>query len=155
MVLTYQSQDQNLLVVGSPENENTEESPVLEDEDREDFSFEYKYVTPQSEEEIEVQLMANMLLLTAKIFIIKVEQLSKSSTPITVLEKINILSSYGLTFGQLKPVVILKLCIDWNKNELSAEKRYTSPQELPHEPRVDCAIKYLIDRTKFSPVPPQ
>ena len=128
--------------------EETVPSPLTEGELR--TGEEMKYKTTQSNEDIESQLKANMLLFTARCTVRRIERLHNKPNPVSTLKKLNKISTYGLTFGLNKPVMILKLTLDFTTSEIYFEKRYQSPDELPPEPRVDCAMKYLIERIFLS-----
>ena len=74
----------HFFVLGKPEGEDTGDSPLLDDEDRNGFSLEYKYKTSQTDEQVKHQLKANMYLLTVKTFLRKIVELKKNPTPIRV-----------------------------------------------------------------------
>lgn len=109
-------------------------------------SMECKYLTTQSNSAIEHQLKANMFLLTARYVIKTIENLQENPNPISALGQLTKVVTYGLSFGLVNPVLILKLTLDFWITDISYEKIYQSPSELPPEPRLDCALKYLIDR---------
>jgi hypothetical protein len=137
----------NILVVGGPMDENFVESPVQPDD------FEYKLDGTQPYVELEGQLKANILLLTAIIFVNSIIKMKgNEATPITRLLEIESISSYGLTFGRAKPIIILKLQINFKESTLIYQRRYHAAPHLPPEPRVDCAITFLCDRMT-SPAP--
>jgi hypothetical protein len=110
-------------------------------------NLELKYRTSQPDHNVEHQLKANMLLFTARHTVRMIEHLqADKSNPISALRNMNKISTYGLSFGVLKPVLILKLILDFNTSIIEYEKRYESPPEVPPEPRIDCAILYLMNR---------
>jgi hypothetical protein len=122
-------------------------SPLSAGEHRTGANLELKYNTTQPDRNVEHQLKANMLLFTARHTVRMMEHLqTDKSNPISALRKVNKISTYGMSFGVLKPVVVLKLMLDFNTSIVRYEKRYQSPPEVPPEPRIDCAILYLVNR---------
>lgn len=142
--------NQTLIIGGTNEGEfgDPEEARLC-------LSVEHKERTTQTDEQIQGQLKADMYLMTGIIFLNNIVDLQNHSHPITRLQKIKKLSSYGLTFGIFRPVLILKFTIDFDSQRLEYIKKYECYPGVPPEPRVDCGIKYLIMRLTNRSPPPQ
>ena len=100
-----------------PSQEEQEESQPSPLGVRTGLDLEYKYVTTQNQMNVEDQLKANMLLFTARHIIRQIELLCNTDEPITTLKKWNKISTYGLSFGLTKPVLILKLVVVFSNSK--------------------------------------
>lgn len=137
------------LVVTRDRKSSSESSPVDDGKQRLGTDVELKDLTSQSDE-----LKANMHLLSSSLAVAKLEELEKIERPITWLKELKTFTSYGLSFGVVKPLVLLKLTIDFTNEQLVYEKRYESTIDVHKAPRLACAMQYLITKmTSPSPEP--
>lgn len=113
--------------------------------------LEYNDITSQTNQEVELQLEANMMLLMSQVLTKRLLHLKDS--PITVLRSLNRAICYGISFGLIKPIVIKKLIMDFTRLELISEKKYESPKDVDKAPRLACATEYLIRRMKHQTTP--
>ncbi len=127
-------------------------SPADTGEQRLATNIELKDLTTQSDDAVEQQLKANMHLLSSSLAVGKLKELKNIHRPIAWLNDLKTFTSYGLSFGIVKPVVILKLSIDFCNERLIYEKRYESTMDVHKAPRLACAMQYLIKRM-ISPSP--
>lgn len=136
----------NLVVAGEEEEEGGVNSPPQQGEHRTCADYEFKDLTTQSNHKVEQQLKANMLLVNTEILTTQLKDLDEN--PITILKDLNTVVSYGISFGMVKPILVLKLIINFTNNELTYEKKYQSPRDLDKASRLACATEYLICRMK-------
>ncbi len=139
------------MLLGSDEVCEPDQSPIAEDEVRIDCSLEAKYVTGQSWRSIlKVNLRPTCsYLLTVKLFIKKLENLPRQEGAIEEVKQLQILTSYGISFGLGIPVTILKLLLNFgNRPSLGYELRFLGSPSKPPGLQLDWAIDYIIHRMK-------
>ena len=136
---------------GDGPSECSECSPIDDGEQRLATNVEMKDLTCQSDE---TQLKANMHLMSSSLAVAKLKELENVDRPVTWLKELKTFTSYGVSFGQIKPVVLLKLTMDLVNGKLRYEKRYESVMDADKAPRLACAMEYVITRmTSQSPEP--
>ena len=139
---------------GDGPSECSECSPIDNGEQRLATNVEMKDLTSQSDKAVEKQLKANMHLMSSSLAVAKLKELENVDRPVTWLKELKTFTSYGVSFGQIKPVVILKLTMDLVDGKLRYEKRYESVTDADKAPRLACAMEYVITRmTSQSPEP--
>ncbi len=114
-----------------------------------------KWLTMSTPDDVVVQLKANMLVLMYNSFLKSVESTDGSNDIMELVqkvEKVEHLSTYGISHGLGKGVTILKCSVDFRTNDLTFDNRFTgSPTGIFLN--LDWAIDYCIQRFKGSPPP--
>ena len=128
------------LVVAEQDEEEKEENG------RSCSEFEYKDLTSQSNEAVQSQLEANMMLIASQLLVKRLKNLHKSDKPITTLRTLNTVVSYGISFGIVKPIVIKKITLDLINQTIMLSLKYESQKDIDKPPRLACATQYIIER---------
>lgn len=132
---------EGLVVSREDQDEDSVYSPIT---NQTVANIEYKDVTLQSNQALESQLEANMMMLASQILALRLKRLKNDEKPITKLRELNTVSSYGISFGLLKPIVIKKLTLNFQCRCVELQKRYESAKDLDKAPRLACATQYLL-----------
>ena len=129
--------------------EHFESSPLQENEIR-PADLETKNETSQTEEEVESQLKVNMMLHCVQLYIKKIEALDKdSSVALDEVRNVEIISSYGISFGVNVPTVILKLVMNFESGTIEYTRKFRGGQHY-NVVELNWAIHYVVARMKGS-----
>lgn len=127
------------------------DSPIKSEEIRETLGFELKASQTKTNEDVRLQLQANLYNIIVREYMYKIESMDASSLS-SYLENVHMLSIYGISFGINRPVDVLKMSVDFNNRILHYEIKYEDISLMPKEGLIDGLIIALTDRlTKRSP----
>ena len=90
------------------------------------------------QENITLQLQANMLLLSSTLLMNNIKECPNKA------EGINMLRCYGLQIGLNCPLKILKLSVDFTKNELEYEELLNVSPTPVHHLYVNMALQHVV-----------
>ena len=158
----FKSRSRSAVVVDLHSNDGTDDGTndgITPDDDTRDISLstkvsptkpgEYRCVSIENkiasnlgsdvdQENITLQLQANMLLLSSTLLMNKIKECPNKA------EGINILRCYGLQIGLNCPLKILKLSVDFSKKELEYEELLNIPTTALHHLYVDMALQHVV-----------
>ena len=138
----------HMLVVAEEEEESELYSPIKKGKHRACAEFEYKDLTSQTNDLVQSQLSANMMLISCQILVIRLKNLDSLQKPISSLKSLDTVVSYGISFGSIKPVVIKKLTLDFTNQKVNLQTMYESARDLDKAPRLACATQYVLEQMK-------
>ena len=118
------------------------------------LDVECKYSTTKSDGDVRLQLQANLYNLMVREYVNKLESAS-SLEELTKILKLRKLSMYGMSFGTIHGVEVLKMSLNFETPpKLSYEIKFKDHTYLPKEVMIDCCITAMIDCIcKRSPSP--
>lgn len=133
------------LLLTHTESEYGENSPTRDDECRKTLDIECKASHSKPNEEVRLQLQADMYNLLVREFISKVKDADDDQFE-KIVSKLSQLSIYGMSFGISRPVEVLKLTVDFSANKLTYYSKFKSSPGFPQEPIIDSCIAAVLDR---------
>ena len=141
------------LVMACSDTECGDLSPIDTQESRETLDVECKHSTTKTDDDVRMQLQANMYNLLVHEFIDKLQS-ATSLHELSYILDLQKLTIYGISFGTSRPLEVMKMTVNFSRAGLSYELKYQNTTLLPKEALIDSCITAVIDRiSKKSPSP--
>ena len=97
--------------------------------------------TSRSEEDVRLQLQANMMLVVAKSLKPLIKKFGENAG-----EKIRVMTCYGISFGGLYPLNVLKLTVDFDNQLCKYEEQLRMYPSAVYAAYIDIGISYILKR---------
>ena len=100
-----------------------------------------KVSTSRSDEDVRLQLQANMMLVVAKSLKPLIKKFGENAG-----EKIRVITCYGISLGGLYPLNILKLTVDFDDQLCTYEEQLMMYPSAVYPAYIDIGISYILKR---------